>query len=111
MKSSKVFWGVFLIAGAIFGLAAQMGFVQGIGGWSIFGAMLFAALFVKSLINRGFYGMFFSLAFIAIIFSEQLGIQAITPWPLLGAAFCLGLGCFHVHIRAGQDPGVFVYGG
>ena len=93
MKSSKVFWGVFLIAGAIFGLAAQMGFVQGVGGWAIFGTMLFAALFVKSVMNRGFYGMFFSLAFIAIIYSEQLGIQAITPWPLLGAAFCLGLGC------------------
>lgn len=93
MKNSKVFWGLFIVLGAIFGLAAQMGLVQGVGGWAIFGTVLFAALFVKSVINRGFYGMFFSLAFIGIIYSEQLGIQAITPGPILVAAFFLGLGC------------------
>ena len=30
--------------------------------------------------------MLFSLAFAAILFDEALGIEAITPWPVLGAA-------------------------
>lgn len=93
MNKSKVFWGVFIILGVIFGLAAQMGYVQGVGGWAIFGTVLFAALFVKSVINRGFYGIFFSLAFIGIIYAEQLGIQEITPGPILIAAFFLGFAC------------------
>lgn len=93
MNKSKVFWGVFIILGVIFGLAAQMGYVQGVGGWAIFGTILFAALFIKSVINRGFYGIFFSLAFIGIIYAEQLGIQAITPGPIILAAFFLGFAC------------------
>lgn len=93
MKNSRVFWGVFLILGAVFGLAAQMGLVQGVGGWAIFGTVLFAALLIKSLMNLSFFGIFLSIAFIAIIYAEQLGITAITPWPILGAAFCLALGC------------------
>ncbi|MBQ7359474.1 MAG: hypothetical protein IJW63_05200 [Lachnospiraceae bacterium] len=93
MKNSRVFWGVFLILGAVFGLAAQMGLVQGVGGWAIFGTILFAALLIKSLMKLSFFGIFFSIAFIAIIYAEQLSITAITPWPILGAAFCLALGC------------------
>lgn len=93
MNKSKVFWGVFIILGVIFGLAAKMGYVQGVGGWAIFGTILFVALFIKSVMSRGFYGMFFSLAFIGIIYSEQLGIQAITPGPILLAAFFLGCAC------------------
>ncbi len=93
MKNSRVFWGLFLILGAIFGLAAQMGYVQGFGGWAIFGTILFAALFLKSLINLQYFGIFFSLAFIGIINAELLGITAITPGPIILAAFFLALGC------------------
>ena len=92
MKKERIFWGVFLILGAVFILAAKLGFMQGIGVWSLIWTVLFAAILIKSLIKLNFFGMFISVAFLAIIYAEPLRIEAITPWPVLGAAVLLGIG-------------------
>lgn len=91
-KAEKIFWGMFFILGAVFILAAQMGFVEGVGFWSIFWTILLAAWLVKSIFKLEFMGIFLSLAFLGIVYAEPLGIQAITPWPILGAAVLLGIG-------------------
>lgn len=92
-KKRNIFWGVFFILGAVFILAAKLGFMQDVGVWSLIWTVLFAALLVRSLYRIDFFGIFFSVAFLGILYAEPLGITAITPWPILGAALLLGIGC------------------
>ncbi|HKM35392.1 MAG TPA: LiaF domain-containing protein [Lachnospiraceae bacterium] len=93
MKAERIFWGIFLILGAIFIIVAKLGFMQGISIWRLIWTVFFAAVLVKSLIKLNHMGIFLSLALLAIVYTEQLQIQAITPWPVLGAAVLLGIGC------------------
>lgn len=87
MKVGKnVFWGIFFIAAAIFVVVGNLGILGNVSGWTIAFSMILIAWFIKSLIKVSFGGMLFSLAFGAILFDEVLGIEAITPWPVLGAA-------------------------
>jgi predicted membrane protein len=51
-----------------------------------------AAILIDSLINIRFPGIFFSLAFLAIIYAKPLGIQAVVPGGVLGAALLLSIG-------------------
>lgn len=94
MKKERIFWGVFLILGAIYLLMANMGFMKKmeIGIWSMIWTILFVAMLIKSIARVKFYGIFFSLAFLGIIYAEPLHITAITPWPILAAALFLGIG-------------------
>lgn len=93
MKKERIFWGVFLILGAIFIIAGKLGFMQSVSAWSLVWTILFAAALIKSLLHTNFVGIFLSLALLGIVYAEQLQIQAITPWPVLGAAVLLGIGC------------------
>lgn len=92
MKKERIFWGIYLILGAVFILAVKLGFMQGIGIWSLVFTLAFAAVLIKSLLKLNFFGIFLSLALLAIVYAEPLQIQAITPWPVLCAGLCLGIG-------------------
>lgn len=86
VKANKIFWGIFLLLAAVFLIVSQMGLVEGVGVLSILFAIFWVALFIEGLIKLSFGRMLFSLAFLCIIFDQQLGIEAITPWAVLGAA-------------------------
>lgn len=86
VKANKIFWGIFLLLAAVFLVVSQMGLVEGVGVLSILFAIFWVAQFIEGLVKRSFGRMLFSLAFLCIIFDEQLGIEAITPWTVLGAA-------------------------
>lgn len=97
-NGEKIFWGLFFILGAAFLLIGKMGFLQEVSAFTIMFAILLTGWFVHSLIHVEFTGILFSLAFLAILFDKQLGITAITPWPVLTAALLgsIGLGMlFH----------------
>ncbi len=87
MKLGKnIFWGIFFIAAAAFVVVGSLGLLGNISGWTLAFSMVLVAWFIRSIIKVSFGGMLFSLAFGAILFDEFLGIEAITPWPVLGAA-------------------------
>lgn len=93
MKKRNMFWGIFFIAAAVFLIMSRLGYVTGVNIGSFFFGVLFAAWFIKSLIKLDITGIFFSVAFLCIVFANPLGITNLTPWPVLGAA-CLGsIGC------------------
>ena len=50
------------------------------------------AVLIKSIWHLSYTGILFSVAFILIIYSEQLGISSITPWPILFAALFGSIG-------------------
>lgn len=93
MKSKKqAFWGIFFILGAVLILPAGMGAFPGIEIWSLIWTVLAAALLIHGIVKGSVFCMFFAMAFLAIIYAEPLGITAITPWPILGAALLVSIG-------------------
>lgn len=89
----KIFWGVIFLLGAGALLLNQTGYLTGFGFWPIFFSIMLAAFFVNGIIKRSFGQMLFSLAFLVIVNDKMLGLEAITPWSVLGAALlaCIGL--------------------
>ena len=81
-----------LILMSIFLVISKMGLVTGISVWSVFFTIIFAALLLRGLIKRNFFSIFFSIAFLCIIYDDQLGITALTPWTVLLAALLLSIG-------------------
>lgn len=92
MKTKKIFWGLFFILGAVFVLVNQLGGFVSVGPWSIVLTILFVAILIDSLVKVAFPGIFFSVAFLCIIYAEPLHITAITPWTVLGAALLASIG-------------------
>lgn len=85
-KKGKIFWGVFLILAAVFLIVGRMGFLKGVGLWTILFALFWVAVLIRGLVRLEFGLILFPIAFLCIIFDEQLGIEALTPWTVLAAA-------------------------
>lgn len=92
MKKDNVFWGIILILAACYIIINNLGFMPDVNVVRLGVAVICAVVFVKSLFRMEFGGMLFSLAILAILFDEQLGITAITPWPVLVAALLGSIG-------------------
>lgn len=91
--TGRIFWGIFFVLGAVLLIVSQLGMMEGIGFFTVMGTLFFVAILLKSLVALEFTGIFFSAAFLVIIYDEQLALEAITPWPVLGAALLLSIGC------------------
>lgn len=85
-KGKKVFWGLLFLLGATALIVGKLGYLQGIGFWTILLSLGLLGLFIDGICNRSFGTILFSLAFLAIVNSSTLGLDAVTPWPVLGAA-------------------------
>lgn len=92
MKEERVFWGVFLIIGAVFLIVGKLGYLGGFSVLSLLLTIFFAACFVKGVLHKSVWGILFSIAFLCIIYEKPLGITEITPWPILAAAFLGSIG-------------------
>ena len=92
MRGKNVFWGVMLLAGAAALLLSRLGIVGDISFWPMLLSIGLLAILIKSIVKRSFEGILFPLAFLIIINDEQLGLEAITPWPVLGAAVLGNIG-------------------
>lgn len=111
-RGEKIFWGLFFILGAVFILVGRLGYLEGVSVVTLVFAVLLAACFVKSLVHLEYTGMLFSLAFLAILFDEELQITALTPGPVLLAALfgSIGLNILfhnkhrHYHAYHKRDP-------
>lgn len=92
MKKDNIFWGLFLIAAAVLILVAKLGAFPDMSVMKIFWTLVFGVALVNSLVDLAFPGIFFSLAFLGIIYDTELGITAITPWTILLVALLLSIG-------------------
>lgn len=85
-KGRNIFWGVLFVLGALALLVGKLGYLEGISFWTIFVSVGLAGLLIDGLWHRSIGTILFSLAFLVIVNDELLGMEAITPWPVLGAA-------------------------
>ena len=87
---TKIFWGLLFIAQAILiVLASYQGFSEL---FPLIFVILVTPVIIASLIHLNFTGIFIPVAFLGIVFSKQLGIENLTPWPILIAAVLLSIG-------------------
>ena len=92
MKIKKILWGLFFIFAAAFAIISPLGGFTDIGAWSIIFTILSVGLLFDGIANFSYFKILMSLAFLSIIYSTQLGIEQLTPWPVLGAAILLSIG-------------------
>ena len=90
----NIFWGLAFILAAVALVVKKLGYLQGIGIWSILFSVILVAVFIKGLIKRRWATILFSAAFFIIVNDELLQLEALTPWTVLGVALLgtIGLG-------------------
>ena len=108
MKMKKYFWGIFFIAAAVLLVVGKLGIVGKINVWSLMFTALFAAALVESVLQKSVTGVLFSIAFLCIVYDEQLGITALTPWTVLGAALLGSIGISFFYTVEGEEEMEFV---
>ncbi len=112
-RLKSIVWGLLLIVSAVFIVLSVMGHIDNIGPVKTVFTILFAGIAITSLIDLNFFGVFFPMAFVGMIYDSQLGIEKLTPWPILGIALLLTIGfslifkkkdhCFHRDYSCGNE--------
>lgn len=92
MKHKNVYWGLFFIIAAIIIILNQTGLLGGTNIFSLIITLLVIPVILKSIRYLNFGGILFPLAIIGILYAEPLGIEYLTPWPILGVALFLSIG-------------------
>lgn len=88
-----IFWGLFLLLSAAILVVSQLHLITyTFSFWTIVATIFLAAVLIKSLVYFAIPGTVFSLAFLAILYAKPLGIMALTPWTILGAALLISIG-------------------
>jgi predicted membrane protein len=93
MKSKHWFWGLFFLLAAVFVLASQIGAFGEIGALSILATFLAGALCIHSAVRRNFFGAFFSLALIYLIYQKPLHLYQFSFWLLFLVVILASIGC------------------
>ncbi len=91
-RGKKIFWGILFILGAVALLIGKLGYLGDIGFWSIFFTLGLLGFLIEGIFKRKFGTILFALAFLVIVNDKFLGLEAITPWPVLGAALLCTIG-------------------
>lgn len=92
MKRNNIFWGLFFILAAVLMILTRLDFFQDFHFFKLFGTVLLFIWFFYSIFKKEFFGMLFSIAFLCILHDEFLGIEALTPFPVLAAALFGSIG-------------------
>lgn len=104
----RIFWGISLLAAAIFLVMDQLHmFSFHLGFASIFWTVIFAATLIESLVNKSIFGSVFSVAFLLIVYAKPLRITRIVPWTILLAAFLIWIGLYLLFKRS-WGPTIYV---
>lgn len=93
MKNNNWFWGSFFVLAAIFIIASQIGIFGQVGAMSIVATVLLVGFFIQSIMDKSFFGIFISFAFLYMIYWRPLHLVPISAWQLLTAAVFLSIGC------------------
>ena len=91
-NSGKILWGLFFILAAVYVVVSKLWIMPEISVFSVLLTVFFIWLFLNGIRNVNFWEILFSIAFICIIYDDQLGITALTPWTVLGAALLGSIG-------------------
>ena len=92
MKKDNIFWGIVLIMAAGVVLLHSFGVDPEIGIFKLVLGIVLVAVLMKSVGSLHVEGICFSLAFIIITFSEEMGMPPVSPLQILLVALLLSAG-------------------
>ena len=102
-QHKKIFWGILFLFGAVALLVGGLGYLDGFNFWSILFSVILLGCLVNGILDRSFGEILFSLALLIIINDEFLQLEAITPWPVLGAALLGTIGLNSIFPKRFKD--------
>lgn len=102
MKKKEAFWGLLFILAAMLIIVNQFGFFEDISMFEIVATVILAGIMIKSMLKINFWGVLFPLAFIGIIYADELNITRFTPWPALLTALLFSIGLSLIFNRHNQ---------
>lgn len=90
----KKFWGVLLILAAIALVISRLGLKYSVplGFWQVVGTLFFGAGLIEGLSKKKIGTSVFSIAFLLIIYQDQLSLRSVGSWTILGAALLITIG-------------------
>lgn len=94
--------GIGFLVAAAFVIVGSMGILGEISVWKLLLGFVLVLILIKSVLRLRWTPVLFSLAFLAILYDELLGIENLTPWPVLGAAL---LGSIGLNMIFGRNRG------
>jgi len=92
MKSKNLFWGLFFIAAAGLIVVNQLGYLAGITTFKVAITIFLIPIIIRSSLKLNFFGIFFGMGLLGILFSRHLGINNFVPFPILLTALFLSIG-------------------
>ena len=92
MKERNIFWGILFVLGAIGLIVGKMGFLSDVNPFSLAFSVILGAIIIDSLFRLNYAGILFPIAFLCIIYDNQLGITVLTPWTVLISAIFGSIG-------------------
>lgn len=91
-SKKKALWGVILVLIGILLVVDKLGYIQNLSMFKLGCTGILAYISIKHIWRLEFFGFFFPLAFIGILYAEELKIVPITPWIILFVAFLFSMG-------------------
>lgn len=96
--------GIGFLVAAAFVIVGSVGVLGEISVFKLLFSFILVLILIKSALRLRWTPMLFSAAFLAILYDSLLGIENLTPWPVLGAAF---LGSIGLNMIFGKKHGGF----
>lgn len=93
MKNKNWFWGIAFLLAAVFMLATPFGAFGQIGALSVLATIFAAALCIQSVMQKNFFGAFFSLALLYLVYQKPLHLVNLSFWFLMLVVLLLTIGC------------------
>lgn len=91
-KKSNLVWGVFFMLAGVFTVMNAAGAFEGVDLFRTAFTLLMIPVVVVSIMDVNFWGIFFPFALLGIMYDSELGIEDLTPFPILIAAAFFSLG-------------------
>lgn len=88
----KIFWGIFFVLGAVYLVVSQIFKLPEISAFTVILTVFLLSIVIQGIRKLNFFFILFGLALIGCLYDKLLGIEALTPWTLLGAAFLGSIG-------------------
>lgn len=91
-NSGKILWGVFFLLAAVYVVASKLWILPDVSVFTVLWTVFFAWILICGIRKLNFWEILFPIAFLCILYDDELGITAITPWTVLGAALLGSIG-------------------
>ena len=101
-NSGKILWGLIFILAAVYVVISKIYTLPVVSVWSILGTILCIWIVFQGIKHVNFWEILFPIAFICMIYDEQLGITELTPYSVLGAALLGSIGLSMIFKKKGH---------